>query len=241
MATLIAVGALTYCAVSFTSAVTVRMKYSRSCGASRCRNACSPRRHRYLTTASRQFYQVFVRIRCPGAFHRARLRCIHARPSDRASSLYGLAAFASGAALGLLPLVYALTQNTDRLVSLTLKFHLTAVFDWYESQGVGRMLTLDYKVRQFARMALRDGNATLWMVFGASLTALVVKTPWSRLRRWRPSPTSLALLALFGGALVVAMTVGLYAIGVLNASRVFSTTTVLRERWRHFSPRWSWT
>ena len=150
--------------------------------------------------------------------------------ADRASSLYGLAAFASGAALGLLPLAYALTQNADRLVFLTLKFHLTAVFDWYESQGVGRMLTLDYKVRQFARMALRDGNATLWMVLGASLTALVVKTPWSRLRRWRPSPTSFALLALFGGALVVAMKVGPYAmyylpvaaVGALIAGRAYA-------------------
>ena len=80
-----------------------------------------------------------------------------------------LLAFVAGAFAGLSPLAYAYLTSGDLLALLTLRFHLVAVPAWYDAEGIGNMLTLGYKLRHFATLAVQSGDATLLIVLGAAV------------------------------------------------------------------------
>jgi hypothetical protein len=153
------------------------------------------------------------------------LRGRHPNSSWRQS----LPAFACGAVVGVAPLIYALAAIGNQFVFLTLTFHTTAIVQWYESQGLGRLLTLDYKLKELARTALRDGNVVLLTIFAVSMATVLVKSGRSLVRSW-PSPTTLTLLALFGGSLAIALVIGPHpmyyfpavAMGTLLAGRAYA-------------------
>jgi hypothetical protein len=140
------------------------------------------------------------------------------------------AGFVAGAAAGGLPLVYALAVYGERFVFLTLQFHLTAVFDWYQANGLGEVLSLRYKLTELPRKLFRDGNVVIFGILALSAAVMLaarVRTP-SRGRRW--SSTTTALVALFCAALAFSIQVGPHAmyyapvaaLGALLAARALA-------------------
>ena len=115
-------------------------------------------------------------------------------------------AFVAGMAVGLLPIAYAIGEYGNRFTFLTLGFHLTAVIEWYQSQGVGRILTLDYKLKNFAYMSIRGGNAALLTIFVAAIATVLLKAR-NQWREWL-HPVPMALFMLFATGLAIAIKVG---------------------------------
>jgi 4-amino-4-deoxy-L-arabinose transferase-like glycosyltransferase len=138
--------------------------------------------------------------------------------------------FLAGAALGALPLVYSLAVHRDRFVFETLQFHLTAGFDWYQSQGFGEFVTLEHKIRSLPRQVMLRGNASILVIGAVSALAVALSSRFRRISRWEPR--TIALVGLFCGALVFATLAGpgahamyfapVVALGALLAGRVYA-------------------
>jgi hypothetical protein len=152
------------------------------------------------------------------------------REANRAFTAPRTGSFLVGAVLGVLPLVYSLMTHQDRFIFETLQFHLTVVFDWYDAQGYGELLTLEHKIKSLPRKMISRGNASVLII--ATLSALAVALRRSRdpRRIFRWEPRVIALVGLFCGALVLAILAGPHAmyfapvaaLGALLAGRVYA-------------------
>ena len=135
-----------------------------------------------------------------------------------------------GCSIGVLPLVYALAVYQDRFVFMTLQFHMTTVFDTYRSYGLAEMLTLEFKLKALARQLARLGNASIALVFAASVMALLFGKSSLSWRTRLAEPITIAFIGLALGALIVAIKVGPFsmyyapvaALGALLAGRVYA-------------------
>ena len=149
--------------------------------------------------------------------------------------------FLAGATLGVLPLIYSLAVHQERFVFSTLLFHLTAVHDWYRSQGLGELLTLQHKVKSLPRQIIRHGNATIFFIFAFSAIALTFtfRRSWALWRTYRSDPRAITLLVLFFSALGFATLVGPHAmyfapvtaLGMLLTGPIYAAARPSIPRW----------
>jgi len=151
------------------------------------------------------------------------------REANRAFTAPRTGWFLAGAAVGVLPLLYPLAVHRDRFVLETLQFHLTAGYDWYQSQGFGEFVTLKHKIKSLPRQVMLRGNASI-LIIGAVSALAVALSRSRRVSRWEPR--AIALVGLFCGALVFATLAGpgahamyfapVVALGALLAGRIYA-------------------
>jgi hypothetical protein len=117
----------------------------------------------------------------------------------------------AGAAVGALPVGYSLVVNGEQFIFQTLTFHMRAVPEYYQAQGVGEMLGLKYKIMELPKLLVAQGNATILLIL--TVSTLVVWLTHRRAARDRGawSILSIALTALLCGALTLSLRVGPYA------------------------------